>query len=207
MIHSDTIDCSSNDRCTNTLIDCLPNEDCLVLCDDIKACTGSTINCPLNGDCDILCRGGESCRDAVFNATVSSGNLNIECQKSTDHCRNIKIFGSTLSSNIGNFHAVCSGKSRSCINAEFICPVTGDCTIECNADSACKGTKVKGPIDGGLNIGCNSKQSCFGGKFDAAQSSKLQISGCKATQSCIDISLYCPPNSNGLPQCVIEGML
>jgi len=64
---------------------------------------------------------------------------------------------------------------------------------------------ITGPINGELNVYCNGQMSCFDVVFDAAESNKVSITGCKENESCLDISLYCPPNSNRIKNCFIEG--
>eukprot|EP01084_Bolivina_argentea_P127844 226060_1 len=75
-----TIDCTT-EQCKHKHIDCLPNEDCFIECNESESCLGATITCPIEGDCNILCEGGQSCRDTIINATLSNGNFNLRCEE------------------------------------------------------------------------------------------------------------------------------
>ena len=108
--NANTITCTSTgDNFHHTEINCLPNEDCNLICDGIESCLESTINCPINGDCNIFYRGGRSCRYSTINAINSNGNFNLTCMDSTDHCREMKIYGSaveTINTELQSFHSV-----------------------------------------------------------------------------------------------------
>ena len=200
------IDCTST-NCQNSIIDCLPNENCSISCTKISACIGSTINCPINGDCNIECRGGTSCENVIINATQSNGNFDLQCLDSTDHCRNIQVYGSEIPSNTGNFNINCDGYIRSCAYSTINCPVSGDCSISCTTDTSCRYSQINGPsINGELTINCNGDKSCFDAIFDGRNTNTLQINGCQSYDSCLDLTLYCPPNSNGSKNCFIQGL-
>eukprot|EP01083_Nonionella_stella_P214196 771938_1 len=94
--YSYTINCTTT-PCQDTIINCLPNEDCLISCEETQSCYGTQINCPIeSGDCNIICKGGESCRESIINATLSIGNFNLLCEEGTDNCRGITVYGSIL---------------------------------------------------------------------------------------------------------------
>ncbi len=115
----------------------------------------------------------------------------------------MKIYGNTLqSNNHGSFNIQCLGVYKSCINSEIVCPIGG----YCNGDTSCEYSQITGLINSNINIHCNSIRSCFGGIFNGAQSSKLNITGCTSHKSCLDVSIYCPPYSNGHKNCFVEGM-
>ena len=206
--NANTITCTSlEDNCHHTQINCSPNEDCHLTCDGNQACLESTINCPINGDCNILCRGGQSCRYSVINATNANGNFNLTCMDSTDHCRDMKIYGSTVQTmNNYDFNVRCNGKYRACADSEIDCPLYGDCNIKCETDTSCRWTDIEGPSEGDLNVECNGPKSCFDAIIDGKDAWNLDIYGCMQTQSCLDLTIYCPPHSNGTTNCFIQGM-
>ena len=216
IFHHDTnaniITCTGLDsNCHHTEINCLPNEDCFLTCDGTQSCLESTINCPINGDCNIFCRGGQSCRYSVINATHSSGNFNLTCIDSTDHCRDMRIYGSTIQqtmyTNDYDFNIQCNGRYRACAASEIECPLYGDCNIKCDSDTSCRWTNIHGPLQGDLNIDCVGVKSCFDAIIDGKDSWKLDIFGCYEDESCLDLTVYCPPYSNSTTNCFIQGML
>eukprot|EP01083_Nonionella_stella_P033127 90694_1 len=64
---------------------------------------------------------------------------------------------------------------------------------------------ITGPLNGDLSIYCNGHISCYNSIFNAAESSVLNINGCKTYKSCLDLQIYCPPNTNGHKNCNIQG--
>ncbi len=197
-----------NDYAFGYVINCLENEDCVISCEGTQSCMNSIMNCPKFGDCNIECYGQRSCQDVIINATQSSGNINIKCESSTDDCKRIKIYGSKLDTNIGyNLNISCNGESNSCINSKIYCPLRGNCNMECNGHSSCKSSNIYGPIDGELNIFCNNYESCYNGIFNGEYSNQMNIKGCISDESCFGLDLHCPPNTNNLPNCFLEGWL
>ncbi len=203
---ADIIDCKLSE-CHNTIINCLPGEDCFIECTETQSCSGSFINCPLFGDCSIECTGPHSCKYTTINATLSNGNFNLYCEHSTDHCKRIKIYASVLDTNINNnFNVSCSGPLKSCTNSEIHCPMDGNCFVSCNADTSCKWSQIIGPNNGNLTKNCNGSHSCSESIFNGVQSTNIDIIGCNNPQSCYDLSLYCPPNTNGHKHCHFAGI-
>ncbi len=166
------------------------------------------INCPAQGDCNIDCHGLYACQDATVNATQSLGQIRINCDSSIDDCRNLKVYGSKLeTANVSTHLSVsCNGVSRSCVNSEIHCPVNGDCAVLCNGDSSCQWSRVTGPNNGDLRIECNDERSCFDAIFNGANANKMDTKGCMATDSCLDLTLYCPSRTAlAGPNCFLEG--
>ena len=62
--------------------------------------------------------------------------------------RNIQVYGSEIESNTDNFNINCDGYIRSCAYSTVNCPVSGECSISCNADTSC--------------ACCNILATCFG---------------------------------------------
>eukprot|EP01083_Nonionella_stella_P007129 20590_1 len=196
-----TFQCTS-EQCQNTIINCLPHEDCMVSCADTESCLGSVINCPLNGNCTVFCLGDQSCQDTIIDATSSNGHFNLLCDESTDQCKGIKIYGSTLDTNTGTFTVTCNGNLRACVHSEIHCHRAGNCKISCNGDTSCRWSQITGPsMNGRLNVDCDGKRACFDAILDGRLSSSLDIGGCSAFESCSDVTLYCPPNTNGYKRC------
>lgn len=212
------IDCTGSNypSCKNTVINCLPNEDCTVLCTQLQACFDSTINCPINGNCNIECHGGgKACYNTIIDASNSIGNLNILCKDRTDHCRQMKVLGSTilpppdLITGVivpNNLNMLCDGILRACVDAEITCPLYGDCEVDCPTDTSCRYATITGPSNGDLHVHCDGSRSCHDLTVHAALSHHAHIEGCTAYESCLDFTLYCPPNANGIKNCFIEGL-
>ena len=199
-------------QCRNEFLQCLPDEDCVISCETREACYGSTINCPINGDCDITCKGGRSCQNTIINATKqSSGSLEILCIEGTDHCKNMKVYGSTDNSNTDDFHLRCSGLLRACIHSEINCPLNDKCHIQCESEESCRWMEVHGGngSKSDLIIDCDGEKSCFDGEFEGKYASELYINGCEEFESCMDMTLYCPPldENNGMKNCFIQGLI
>eukprot|EP01083_Nonionella_stella_P123956 373872_1 len=207
LMNAYSIDCSVT-QCHNAFINCIPSEDCFISCAGAHECAGSIINCPVNGNCTVYCLGDQSCSDTTIDATLSEGSLTVNCgddhaekhSQSTDHCKTIKIFGSTLRESPGDIIVQCNGN---CMNSNINCAFFGDCHIFC--DGNCQHSHITGPIFGDLAIDCNAEGACINGIFNGAVSSKLSITGCQSYQSCLDLTLYCPPNTDGDMHCFIEG--
>ena len=159
------IDCTGSNypSCKNTVINCLPNEDCTVYCTQIQACYDSTINCPINGNCNIECHGGgQACYNAVVNASNSVGNLNILCKDRTDHCRQMKVYGSTVLPPSGsiirnNLNMICDGILRACVDSTINCPLNGDCAVSCPTETSCRYATITGPSNGALSVSCDGE--------------------------------------------------
>eukprot|EP01083_Nonionella_stella_P097595 274336_1 len=96
--------------------------------------------------------------------------------------------------------------SHSCADFIINCPSHTNCNVQCNGTETCKGITVNGPIHHELSIDCGGITSCFNATFNAPHASSLTIEGCQDDQSCLDLSIYCPPRHlNGSKNCFIEG--
>ena len=166
------------------------------------------IQCPLNGNCDIECRGQKSCHNLIINATYSkSGNINILCQDSENECQNLQIYGSIFETNSDDLNIECNGGYQSCLSSNIKCPATGNCNIKCSKSESCKNSSISGPINGDLVIDCTGSKSCLLSTFNAINSDELDINGCTESQSCLDLTIYCPPINNiSEPTCFVEGI-
>eukprot|EP01084_Bolivina_argentea_P069399 126279_1 len=208
-----SLDCKKSPKmCFETTIECTENEDCVIACNTPQSCMSSTISCPINGDCNIECDGWQACRNITINSKHSeSGNLIISCNgiknnsSSTDHCNGMKIFGSSIETYSGTLNVLCNGEIQSCMKSYIKCPIHGDCFISCNADKSCKLSNIIGPTNGDLIVNCNAERSCLGSIFNGVQSNHMDINGCTAMESCLDLSLYCPPNINRTANCFMQG--
>lgn len=178
-----------------------------MLCSADESCMDSFINCPLSGACHIECRGDKACRDAVVNASASVGDFSLDCLDSTDHCKRMRVLGSTLSTNTGDFRVTCDGKLRSCANSHIECPLHGDCALDCAADTSCRWTDIIGPSQGALAVHCAGELSCFDAVINAANATALTVSGCTAYESCFDLTVYCSNSAvtNGSANCFLAG--
>eukprot|EP01084_Bolivina_argentea_P040253 74396_1 len=66
-------------------------------------------------------------------------------------------------------------------------------------------SEIIGPNNGNLTINCNESHSCSESIFNGVQSINIYILCCNNPQSCYDLSLYCPPNTNGHKHCHFAG--
>ena len=103
-------------------------------------------------------------------------------------------------------NVICHG-NNACRNSTIHCPRNGDCSVICNNNGSCREAVVRGPVDGELTVDCDGPFACIDAIFDAADSSLVNITGCAEEQSCIDIALWCPPQSNGENNCFLEGAM
>mmetsp|Transcript_73287 Transcript_73287/g.65980 ORF Transcript_73287/g.65980 Transcript_73287/m.65980 type:complete len:335 (-) Transcript_73287:61-1065(-) len=204
-------DCSdTNSLCKNSKIECLSNQDCFVSCSGDKLCQNSIIECPINGNCNIECRGYKSCQNLIINATLSiTGNINILCQDASQECESLSIYGSIYddtNTQQTDLSLKCNGDLRSCHKSNIHCPVSGDCLIQCQSDESCKNNSISGPINGDLMVQCTGESSCIQSTIKAENADELDLSGCSRSDSCLDLTIHCPPMTNITnPNCFIQG--
>eukprot|EP01084_Bolivina_argentea_P100423 180321_1 len=199
------IDCNTQ-NCHDTVINCPPHGPCSISCSSAQSCTQSIINCPQNGDCSIYCDGEYSCQSTVINATTSiAGDFNLLCEQSTTVCTNMSIYGSTSNANHGAFNVLCNGESNACSHSQINCGKSSNCLISCNAVASCQYAIIHSPDQKNVLTHCNGDHSCIGTMYDASNALTLSVTGCSHDDSCSDVSLYCPPHTNGVKHCFITG--
>eukprot|EP01084_Bolivina_argentea_P148047 258924_1 len=91
------------------------------------------------------------------------------------------------------------------------CLLLGSYFIQLYISLGCKRSQIIGPNNGNLTINSNGSHSCGESIFNGVQSTNnpqslnIDIIGCNNPQSCYDLSLYCPPNTNGHKHCHFAG--
>eukprot|EP01084_Bolivina_argentea_P087382 157825_1 len=86
------------------------------------------------------------------------------------------------------------------------CDDGSDCKIICDEPNACKNTKINCPIGHACDITCSATKSCAETLIIATHSSSLIIHDCATGEfTCKGISIYLPPNNNGIPRAIIDG--
>eukprot|EP00484_Ammonia_sp_Unknown_P000795 CAMPEP_0197021476 /NCGR_PEP_ID=MMETSP1384-20130603/2363_1 /TAXON_ID=29189 /ORGANISM="Ammonia sp." /LENGTH=291 /DNA_ID=CAMNT_0042449309 /DNA_START=104 /DNA_END=979 /DNA_ORIENTATION=- len=90
-------------------------------------------------------------------------------------------------------------KTVNCYNNE-------DCAVICNDIFTCQHLLIYGPTDAQLNVQCIGELACTNTIFYAISSSTLNITGCESEQSCLNMSIYCPPHTKQANKhCFVEG--
>ena len=141
---------------------------------------------------------------------------------------NQSLQGTTIECSGGRPCGVFCGSNASCLNVTIECPPDWTCTIHCNEESSCHGATINGPtnyganldincvttsscrgvtINGGkasdISVDCNGENSCRNAVIDAPISWGLTLTGCDSIGSCIGMNITCPPNVDGVPQCIL----
>eukprot|EP01084_Bolivina_argentea_P054012 99069_1 len=195
---------------SNPIINCDTNEDCYIECIDPQSCQNTIITCPTTGKCDIKCQGNESCNNATIIATQSIGDFNLLCSSDpfeyNGNCKNITVYGSETTTNSPyDFTITCDQNEQSCAYSTIHCPKHSNCNIHCHNTESCKNITINAPINNDLYIHCNGSSSCYDSTINAQYSSLLNITGCIKHDSCLYLSMHCPPHSNRHKNCYIEG--
>eukprot|EP01084_Bolivina_argentea_P081188 147048_1 len=101
---------------------------------------------------------------------------------------------------------VCSD-SRSCMKATIIAPVGGTLKVHCvGSEDSCHTASIVGPIDNSLTVQCTNNYACYLITINAASSSSLTVSDCvTGVRTCLGMTILCPININGVPQCHLMG--
>eukprot|EP01084_Bolivina_argentea_P313182 542321_1 len=84
------------------------------------------------------------------------------------------------------------------------CNSTEDCEIICNEINGCRNAQINCPHENSCNIICSATSSCNGLIINATHSSLLTMNNCNTGYfPCKGISIYLPPNNNGIPRAII----
>eukprot|EP00665_Eupelagonemidae_sp_cell47_P015452 gene15452-biopygen3686 len=99
-------------------INCPSDDECLIDCSGgYERCSGATLNCPATFPCTVQCTGEASCSGSATKINCpGSAACNIVC-------------GGSSSPEV----QTCQG------GAEFECPTSADCFLECKGEGACSG--------------------------------------------------------------------
>ena len=93
----------------------------------------------------------------------------------------------------------------SCSGFVINCPDTFDCDITCDDYESCHEMTVFGGEYSRVFMHCNGENSCSNAMIDAESSDQFTMDGCDAPNSCIGITLFCPPHESGVVQCTVSG--
>merc|ERR1712228_681741 len=89
--HGYNVTCSESNQCRNTIINCLPHQDCYIFCSATHPCLQSTVHCPVIGICQIDCNGIDSCVNTIFNGSQSI-QLGIAGCTESNSCSDVSIY-------------------------------------------------------------------------------------------------------------------
>lgn len=103
-------------------------------------------------------------------------------------------------------HVHCEG-TESCMGSVINCPENAPCTVQCDGIGSCYESIIfHGGDQSKMNIHCNAENSCRNAVIDAIEAEEFTMTGCEDTGSCIGVTLYCPPITDGQPKCAIHRM-
>ena len=69
------------------------------------------------------------------------------------------------------------------------------------------GMTINGPTEYDLTVECNDNNACKQAIVNGTDSQSLNIK-CMNTSACMDITVYCPPNTDGdNKNCILTGMI
>eukprot|EP01084_Bolivina_argentea_P273890 466675_1 len=69
-------------NCKDTTINCPDNgDDCFISCSTPDACSNAIINCPQDQECVMLCDDTNSCKNSTFNGQYSSTLYHTGCDQ------------------------------------------------------------------------------------------------------------------------------
>ena len=143
-------------------------------------------------------RCGEGDNDCAFKELICNyeyGSCQIYCQTERA-CENTTV---KLGPNTSWLNMYCKGNS-SCINAKIY--ETG--TLTAVGQNALDGAYVECIEGKGCTITCQQSLSCYNSEIDGTDSGYLDIQ-CKEYQSCLDMTIKCPPGAKNRAYCVITG--
>ena len=159
------------------------------------------MTCPLIGDCYIECRHESGCHKTIINAQSQNGSFELLCEDNINICGEIKVFGSTLLSNIGSqFLVTCGHRVGVCRNGMINCALGMDCQVNCHRKddtqlpkgrTSCQDVTINGPIDHRLRVECDTPFACRSAIINAKDSSALQLT-CTDIKSCCNSNIYKP---------------
>ena len=113
------IDCSGNQKCTNSDVQCPANLPCRVICGP-GSCTHKIV-CNMSSSCDVQCTGDMSCQDEI---QCPSGECDVMCS-GTSSCKRRTKCGNSCACDVS-----CTG-ALSCMEASE-CP-----SMSCRVGNGC----------------------------------------------------------------------
>eukprot|EP01084_Bolivina_argentea_P182645 315282_1 len=99
----------------------------------------------------------------------------------------------------------CTGY-QSCRYSTINCPTNGNCNIQCTNIESCQDTTINGNTNIIMNIHCSQNNACNTATINGRYASQLNLLNCETGYyTCLDITIWCPPNINGNKHCTIQG--
>lgn len=172
-------------------IDCSDSHECTVNCTADYACYQDDIYCA--ADCTVLCSGRSACYEATI-SIPSNASASISCS------------GGRTEYGYGDYtcrNAIITAGSNSVVNIDCIDTEPDHDGVQ--GASTCASATITGESGSTVDVTCDGDRVCDSMIIDAQDASSLSVNDCSADWSCIEITVYCPQNVDGVKQCTIEG--
>eukprot|EP01083_Nonionella_stella_P014467 40630_1 len=86
------------------------------------------------------------------------------------------------------------------------CQEEEDCNIYCDGEHACQFATLLCPQDYKCTVTCNNSFACSNATINASSSSELSIiDGCRDSNTCTFLDIYCPQHNDTTKRCTISG--
>eukprot|EP01084_Bolivina_argentea_P081754 148011_1 len=184
----------------NTTINCIDNEDCVIICLSSAAwrpasnsnvnstCSHSTINCPSDKgkSCSVTCKGSQlwydyfSCTNLNIKWVVGNPN-SLQCDTS---CDNVP-YPPPIDNNAPLI--VDCESSAQCYGTIISCPLNASCDVRCNHNTTCSTATINCPINSPCNVLCNGTYSCEYANINWSLTPGLGSLICEGDEACIDV--------------------
>ena len=147
--------------CEDTVIKCADASSCAVTCTTSNSCKGLQLDGGTAGSLSLVCGDSDACKSGA-EATcpnLSTSTCAVECQASTACDLSVVPTASTLTVTCSAADS-CSDLTMN-VDTTPSSPSTGDVTLKCVANAACKSlTGFQCPYSGVCNVECQNKDSC-----------------------------------------------
>eukprot|EP01084_Bolivina_argentea_P081753 148008_1 len=191
----------------NTTINCIDNEDCVIICLSSAAwrpasnsnvnstCSHSTINCPSDKgkSCSVTCKGSQlwydyfSCTNLNIKWVVGNPN-SLQCDTS---CDNVP-YPPPIDNNAPLI--VDCESSAQCYGTIISCPLNASCDVRCNHNTTCSTATINCPINSPCNVLCNGTYSCEYANINWSLTPGLGSLICEGYDACTGVRY--PPSVN-----------
>eukprot|EP01084_Bolivina_argentea_P015101 28247_1 len=140
-------------------IHCNPSSDCTIICNHDQSCAGATIYCPTTYDCHTICNSTSACASATIvwslDKTITS---TLTCERLTSCVKTTRppIFASD---DDNPFYLDCTPEE--CYGAVVECPLNAECHITCQNDFSCLNAQFIFPLTSPYTLTCEiAPSSC-----------------------------------------------
>ena len=155
----------------NSIVNCTSTGSCIISCEAYLACKNVTINCYPGDVCEVECTVRNSCQDVIINGPTAA-SLEVNCEM-----------------------------EQSCLGATINGANDSSISVDCGASYGCVDTVINGAEHSSIIMECNQMYGCVNAVINASDSTSFLLSGCSDYMSCIGMTIACPPNIDGVPQC------